>query len=131
MLFGAESSGLSNEEVSKADGIVSIPVNPAFASLNLAQAALLVAYEWAAADGREGFESALTETTPASKEDYERFFRHIEEELEAARYYYPPEKKEVMQRNLRAAFTRSSFTEGELQTLRGVIKALAKGRGRR
>ena len=131
VLFGAERSGLSNDEVSKADGIISIPVNPAFASLNLAQAVLLAAYEWAVADGREGFDSALKETTPATKEDYERFFLHIEEELEAARYYYPPEKKEMMQRNLRAAFSRSSFTEGELRTLRGVIKALAKGRGQR
>jgi len=130
VLFGAERSGLSNDEISKADGIISIPVNPAFASLNLGQAALLTAYEWAVADERKGFDSALDQTTPATKEDYERFYVHMEEELEVARYYYPPEKKEVMQRNLRAAFSRSSFTEGEMRTLRGVIKALAKGRGR-
>lgn len=130
VLFGAERSGLSNAEIALADGIISIPVNPAFASLNLGQAALLVAYEWAVSDGRTGFDSALEQTTPALKEDFERFYLHLEEELEAARYYHPPEKKEVMSRNLRAAFSRSSFTEGELRTLRGIVKALAKGRGK-
>ena len=130
VLFGGERSGLSNDHIARTDGIISIPVNPAFASLNLGQAALIVAYEWAQADGRESFASALEKTTPVSKEDLERFHAHLEDELEAAGYFYPLEKKDVMARNLRAAFSRASFTEGEIQTLRGVIKALAHGRGR-
>ncbi|MEL7489323.1 MAG: RNA methyltransferase [Pseudomonadota bacterium] len=130
VLFGAERSGLSNEDVMRADGIISVPVNPAFASLNLAQAALIMAYEWGRIDGRTSFDSALAETQAAAKDDLERFHQHMEDELDAAGYFHPPEKKSVMSRNLRAAFTRANFTDGELQTLRGVVKALAKGRGR-
>ncbi len=131
ILFGAERSGLSNEEVMKADGIISIPVNPAFASINLAQSVLVIAYEWARADGKERYASALDAAQPATKDAMERFFAHLEDELGAAGYFYPPEKTETMTRNLRAAFTRAAFTDGEVQTLRGVIKALARGRGQR
>ncbi len=130
VLFGAEKSGLSNEEIALADAIAEVPDNPAFASLNLAQAAVVMAYEWGIDDGRGPFESALTGTTPAPKADFERFFEHLAGELTEAGYFYPPEKKDVMARNLRAAFSRAGLTEGEVQTLRGVVKALARGRGR-
>ena len=131
VLFGAERSGLENDAIVQADGIVSIPVNPAFASLNLAQAVLIVAYEWAKIDGRAPFESPLAEAAPAPREDMERFHQHLEDELDAAGFFYPPEKRDVMTRNLRAAFQRAALTESEVRTLRGVVKALARGRGRR
>ena len=129
ILFGGERAGLSNNDVVFADGLVSIPVNPAFASLNLAQAVLVLAYEWAAADARETYPSALDEATPAPKEDMARFFDHLEEALERAGYFYPPEKREVMSRNIRVGLARAHFTDNELRTLRGVVKALEEGRG--
>jgi tRNA/rRNA methyltransferase len=126
VLFGAERAGLSNEDAARADAIVSIPVNPAFASLNLAQAVLLVAYEWARADGRESFASDLDAALAAPRADFERFLEHLFGALDAAGYFFPPEKRAVMERNLRVAFTRARLTEGEVRTLRGVIKALAR-----
>ena len=130
ILFGGERSGLDNDAVAKADGVISIPVNPAFASLNLAQAVLLLSYEWARCDGRTSYSSAMDAAPPANREDYEHFHRHLETELDAVGFFYPLEKKAVMTRNLRVAFQRAALTEPELRTLRGVIKALAKGRGR-
>lgn len=128
VLFGAERAGLSNEDVARADAILSVPVNPAFASLNLAQAALIVAYEWANADGRAPFKSELADAIPAPKADFEGLMQHVLGALDAAGYFYPPEKRPVMERTLRIAFGRAGFTEAEVRSLRGVIKALARGR---
>lgn len=127
VLFGRERAGLYNEEVARAAAVISIPVNPSFASLNLAQACLIVAYEWARADGREAFAGNLDEAVPAPRADFERFIDHLFGELDARGYFFPPEKREVMERNLRVAFTRAGLTEGEVRTLRGVIKALTRG----
>ncbi|HXI86236.1 MAG TPA: RNA methyltransferase [Parvularculaceae bacterium] len=126
VLFGRERAGLDNDEVARADAVISIPVNPSFASLNLAQAALIIAYEWAKADGREPFAGGLDEALPAAKEDFERLMVHLIEELDARGYFFPPEKREGMERNLKVAFMRAGLTEGEVRTLRGVIKALAR-----
>ena len=130
VMFGGERAGLDTDAVMRADAIVSIPVNPAFASLNLAQAALIVAYEWAKADGRSGIASELDTEPPAPKADFERLFAHLVEELDATNYFFPPEKRGVMERNLKAALTRAGLTAGEVRTLRGVIKALVKKHGR-
>lgn len=125
VLFGGERAGLSNDDILKADAIVSIPVNPAFASLNIAQASLVVAYEWAKVAGRTGWRSDLDGAAPATKDDFERLISHLFEELEARNYFFPPEKRGVKERNLRVALTRAQLTEGEVRTLRGMIKALA------
>ncbi|GAB4519567.1 MAG: hypothetical protein Kow00133_05350 [Amphiplicatus sp.] len=130
VMFGRERSGLLNDETARADAIVSIPVNPAFASLNLAQAVAVLAYEWAKADGRKGFSSSLQEAAPAPREALDGFLDQLVGALDAAGYFFPPEKRPAMERNLRAAFTRAGFTEGEVRTLRGVVKALA-GRPRK
>lgn len=129
VLFGGERNGLSSEDAARADAIVSIPVNPAFASLNLAQAALIIAYEWSHAGDYAAIDSPFAEEAPESREDLARLFDHLESELDAAGYFFPPEKRPGMERNLRAAFSRAGFTESEIRTLRGVIKALAKRRG--
>jgi tRNA/rRNA methyltransferase len=129
VLFGAERSGLSNEDVGSADAVISIPVNPAFASLNLGQAALIVAYEWAIADGRAPAPSSLETMTPATKEDFERLIAHLFEALDAARYFSTPDKRPIMERNLRVALLRAGLTEAEVRTFRGVIKALARKDG--
>ncbi|MEL7488988.1 MAG: RNA methyltransferase [Pseudomonadota bacterium] len=131
VLFGGERSGLDNDAVIRSDAIVSIPVNPAFSSLNLAQAAIIVAYEWAKADGRAAYASALDAAAPASGADIERFHQHLEQELDDAGFFHPPEKREIMTRNLRAVFQRAGLAESEVRTLRGVIKALSRGRGKR
>jgi tRNA/rRNA methyltransferase len=130
VLFGGERAGLDNDNIIRADAVISIPVNPAFASLNLAQAALIVAYEWAQADGRTAPASGLDAAAPAPKADFERLIGHLFEELDAVKYFFPPEKRASMERNLKAAFMRAGLTEGEVRTLRGVIKALVKRRGR-
>lgn len=128
VLFGGERSGLSSEDVMRADAIVSIPVNPAFASLNLAQAAMIIGYEWAKADGRVGLTSELDAATPALREDFDRFFSHLVEELDAAGYFFPAEKRANMERNLRVAFLRAGLTDNEVRALRGVIKSLVSNR---
>lgn len=126
ILLGAERAGLSNEDVARADGVISIPVNPAFASLNIAQAAVVIAYEWAIADGTALPPADLDLAPPATKEQFEGFIGQLFEALSAARYFYPPERRETMERKLRTAFARAGLTEGEVRTLRGVVKALAR-----
>lgn len=126
VLFGRERAGLTNEDVMRADAIISIPVNPAFASLNLAQAVLIVAYEWARTDGRTRYGSDLETAVAAPKKDFEGLMEHLIGALAARNYFFPPEKRPVMERNLRIALTRAGFTESEVRTLRGVIKALIR-----
>ena len=128
VLFGPERSGLQNEDVLKTDGVISIPVNPAFASLNIAQAVLVIAYEWAKIAGLEGWESDLARAEPASKADFERLLTHLFTELDRANYFFPPERRVQKERNLAVSLARAGLTEGEIRTWRGVIKALAGGR---
>ena len=128
VLFGGERSGLSNDDVAHADAIVSIPVNPAFASLNLGQAALIVAYEWAQAEGLAAPASEQEIADPAPREDFDRFFAHLVGELDEAGYFFPEAKRTNMERNLKVAFLRAGLTIGETRALRGVIKALTKWR---
>ena len=128
-LFGGEASGLSTEDVSYAQSILTIPVNPGFSSLNLGQAVLLAAYEWAqVAESGEAFESRLAEATLATRQDMDGLNTHLNEELEKSGYFYPPEKTQGMQRNLRAMLARADLTKQEVHTFRGVIKALVRGR---
>lgn len=127
VLFGGERAGLGNEDIARADAIVSIPVNPAFASLNLAQSVLVLAYEWAKADGRAGFASELDVAPPGPRADLEGLLAHLIAALEAAEYFFPEHRRPTMERNLRVALTRAGFTESELRSLRGVVKALERG----
>jgi tRNA/rRNA methyltransferase len=126
ILFGRERFGLFNEEVGLADEIVTFPVNPAFASLNIAQAVLLMAYEWM----KSGLESETAtpfsgpEMVPAPKEQLVGLFAHLEEALEARGYFRPAPKKPKMVDNLRAVLTRPAFTEAEIKVLRGVVASL-------
>ncbi|MGF1543016.1 MAG: RNA methyltransferase [Parvularculaceae bacterium] len=128
-VFGPERRGLSNEDVLRCDGGVSIPVNPAFPSLNLAQAALVVGYEWAKAAGLAGQPGDLDDATPAPKADFERLVAHLFEALDAADYFHPPEKRASKERSLRVSLMRAGLTEGEARAWRGVIKALTRRRG--
>ncbi len=125
VMFGSERRGLENHDVLRADAVISIPVNPAFASLNLGQAALVVAYEWATASGMAPWRGDLDAATPATKDDFDRLMAHLFEALEAVDYFHPPEKRPVRERNLTVALARAGLTDGEVRTLRGVIKALS------
>lgn len=129
ILFGAESSGLSNADVSLTDAILTYPVNPAFQSLNLAQAVNVFAFLYAAGEGIPAtFEPEISAV--AERDNLTRLFDHLEDELDEAGFFYPPEKKELMRQNIRAPLTRSRMTEQEVRTFRGIIKALARGRGK-
>ncbi len=128
VVFGRERWGLMNDEVGLADRIVTFPVNPAFASLNLAQAVLLVSYEWFKAAGGEVPFRMPQRSPPAGKEQLFAFFATLERELERVEFFRPAEKRETMTINLRNIFTRMAPSQQDLQTLHGVITSIAEGR---
>ncbi len=129
LVFGRERNGLENDEVALADRILTLPVNPAFASLNLAQAVAIVAYEWFKLASGAKLPFAMPEkSAPAPKEQLLAFFASLERELEKVEFFRPPDKRETMQINLRNIFTRMQPTRQDIQTLHGVIMAIAEGR---
>ena len=128
MLFGRERYGLEGDEVGLADRIVTFPVNPAFASLNLAQAVLIMAYEWFKLAG-SGLPFAMPQKSPpATKQQLQAFFANLERELDKVEFFRPPEKRATMLINLRNIFHRMEPTQQDIQTLHGVIMAIAEGR---
>ena len=126
ILFGRERWGLNNEEVALADEIVTFPVNPAFASLNIAQAVLLMSYEWmkSGMDDVAAVPFQAMSQTQSTKEQLFGFYDQLEEALEARNYFHPPAKKPKMVDNLRAVLSRRAFTAQEISVLRGVISSL-------
>jgi tRNA/rRNA methyltransferase len=129
ILFGRERNGLENDEVALADRIVTLPVNPAFASLNLAQAVVIVAYEWFKLQSSGALPFAMPQKSPpAGKQQLLAFFAAIERELEKVEFFRPPDKRETMQINLRNIFTRMAPTQQDIQTLHGVLMSIAEGR---
>lgn len=123
LLFGREKWGLLNEEVAMADTIVTLPVEPAFASLNIAQAVLILAYEWRRnADQALPFGSSLLDVAPRS--ELVGLFEHLEGVLDQTGFFTTPEKKPSMVDNLRTALTRGNFSSQEIRTLRGVISSI-------
>jgi tRNA/rRNA methyltransferase len=128
VLFGPERSGLEKDDVALAEAVIEVPLNPEFSSLNLAQAVLLVAYEWLQAGGEagQGAEPALPETERASREELIAFFEHLERELDDCGFLRPPEKRASMVRNIRNLFQRAALTDQEVRTLRGIVAGLTK-----
>lgn len=128
VLFGRESSGLDNDDIALADAAVTVPLNPEFTSLNLAQAVLLIGYEWFKwADKTPTHELMMPEDTrPAEREEVLMMMEHLESELDARGFLRPPEKRPIMVRNIRNVFWRAGFTEKEVRTFRGIISALTK-----
>ena len=130
ILFGKESKGLHNDDVALADTVIMAPLNPAFSSLNLAMAVLLVGYEWYQARDLTS-PSSMTmpkETRPAHKAEMVGLFEQLESELDACGFLRVAEKRPVMVRNLRNLFGRAQMTEQEVRTLRGVITCLVSRR---
>jgi tRNA/rRNA methyltransferase len=140
ILFGPERNGLETEEIANADALIMAPVNPAFASLNLAQAALLMSYEWMKRAGHGTLGRVTTYeqpveaglrlrgSQPAGREELIGFFEHLERELDTTGFFSSPEKRPSMVRNMRTMFTRMGATQQEIRTLRGIVKALVTGR---
>lgn len=129
ILFGRERAGLTNEEVALANRIVTFPVNPGFASLNLAQAVLLMGYEWfkLATSGELPF--AMPERSErASHHQIDTFFENLVRELDKVEFLRPREKRDTMLVNLRNIFTRMEPTRQDMHTLHGVVMAIAEGR---
>lgn len=129
LVFGRERTGLYTEEVSLADVILTLPVNPAFASLNLGMAVAVVAYEWfkLASGGALPFQQP--DRYPiADKADLLAFFDHVERELDEALFFRSPEKKPVTIRNIRNIFHRVGLTRQDVATLHGMVAALVEGR---
>jgi tRNA/rRNA methyltransferase len=124
ILFGRERAGLSNDEVSLADAIVTFPVSEDFPSLNLAQGVLLVGYEWRRAAGLAQLPfSGEMLSPPATREAMASLVGTLEESLAEAGFY-PPEKREIIARNMRDMLHRMAMTEQDVRTLRGALKAL-------
>ncbi|MDB5512425.1 MAG: methyltransferase, partial [Enterovirga sp.] len=127
ILFGRERTGLENDDISLAHALITFPVDPAFASLNLAQAVLLVGYEWTRARAGALPFAANPATAPASRGSLLGLFDHVEAELDSAGFY-PPNKRPVMTRNMRDMIGRMEPTEQDVRTLRGALRALAHAR---
>jgi tRNA/rRNA methyltransferase len=129
LVFGRERIGLQNNEVAMADAIVTLPVNPAFASLNLAQAVVVVAYEWfKLAGGGELPISGRDKSPPAAKHQLQAFFDDLDRELEKVEFFRPEEKRGTMTINLHNIFRRMDPTQQDIRTLHGVVTAIAQGR---
>ncbi|MEM9060812.1 MAG: RNA methyltransferase [Pseudomonadota bacterium] len=132
VLFGPERAGLGNADVVLADAIISVPVNPAFASLNLAQCVLLTAYEWRRQRDQTPAERLEGEQTdPANAEAVGKLFEYLETELDRAGFFFPEDKKPAMTASLENLLRRAALTDQDARTLWGVIRALAEGPKRR
>ncbi len=131
LLFGAERAGLETHDLIHAHYIVTIPVDPRFQSLNLAQAVNIVAYEWRlqVMDAPKA-DFTKNQDPPAEMKHLVGLYDHLEGALDEAGFFFPEAKKPSMVRNLRAPFNRANLTEQEIRTFRGVVTALTKGRGR-
>jgi tRNA/rRNA methyltransferase len=127
ILFGPERTGLTNDDMVHADTALSIPLNPQFSSLNIAQAVLLVAYEWAVAgEGTPSERMSDHATRPATKDEILNLFAHLERTLDQSGFLRNKAMRPAMVHNLRAFLQRAAMTEQEVRSFHGVIKYLAK-----
>jgi tRNA/rRNA methyltransferase len=130
ILFGAERSGLETEEVAVAQKILTVPVNPDFRSLNLAQAVILVAYEWS----KQSELAVPTESDPAEpramQAQLEGLIGQLDEALEQAGYYFPPDRTPATRNTMRTILSKAGWSNREIQALRGMLRALVNPRQR-
>ena len=132
VLFGPERTGLENDDVALADTVLTVPLNPDYCSLNLAQAVLLISYEWFQCDAAAEL-PAMTKGAEgaATKEKLLTFFTHLEKELDDCGFLRLPDKRPTMVRNIRNMFQRANLTGQEIQTLHGVVHELVTYRHRK
>lgn len=130
ILFGPERSGLETDDVALARTILTVPINPEFGSLNLAQAVILVAYEWS--KGQDLASPPVVDLgEPAPHEELEGMIGQLDDMLEAARFFFPPERAATSRRTLRTLLTKPGWTSQEVRTMRGVLSALDGAKRRR
>ncbi|KQZ71483.1 rRNA methyltransferase [Sphingopyxis sp. Root214] len=124
-VFGAERSGLETDDVALAHNIVTVPINPEFASLNLAQAVILLAYEWS-----KGIALASPPEVPldppAPHAELEEFIQHLTRDLDASGYFVPPERTEATLRTLRTALTKTGWSHNDIRMMHGIVTALGR-----
>lgn len=123
ILFGAERSGLETEEVALANAIVTVPINPDFGSLNLAQAVILLAYEWSRRSGLAQ-PTAKELEAPAPHGEVEDLIQQLNGELEAKGYFHPPSRTQATKNTLRTILTKTGWSSREVKAVRGIIRAL-------
>jgi tRNA/rRNA methyltransferase len=129
LMFGPERAGLTNDDLTLADTLVTVPLNPGFSSLNLAQAVLILAYEWfQAGDASPPRRLVTNATRPGTKAELINFFAHLEASLDACGYFKTAEKRPAMIRTIRNLIQRADLTEQEIRTLHGIVKELQSGR---
>ncbi|HWU93682.1 MAG TPA: TrmH family RNA methyltransferase, partial [Sphingomicrobium sp.] len=123
ILFGAERSGLSTEDVALANAIVTVPINPEFGSLNLAQAVILLAYEWSRrTDLAQPTAKDVEATAPHGEVD--GLIVHLEQELDSKGYFHPPSRTQATKNTIRTIFTKTGWSSREVKAVRGIIRAL-------
>jgi tRNA/rRNA methyltransferase len=128
VMFGRERTGLVNDHIVLANAKITIPLNPEFASLNLAQAVLLIGYEWYQAKDQTPQDYVHEgNSRPALREEYFNFYRRLEGELEAAGFFVAETMRPIMTRSLQNMLQRAAMTEQEIRTWHGVVSALVKG----
>jgi tRNA/rRNA methyltransferase len=123
ILFGAERSGLETDEVALANAIVTVPINPEFGSLNLAQAVILLAYEWSK-QSKLAVPTAKALEAPAPHGDVEGLIAQLNEELDRKGYFHPPSRTQATKNTLRTIFTKTGWSSREVKAVRGIIRAL-------
>ncbi|MFK7881233.1 RNA methyltransferase [Roseobacter sp.] len=127
VLFGPERAGLENSDIAQANAIISVPVNPQFASLNLAQCVLLVGYEWQRAVGSVTHETnEMAGTVWAETAEVEHLAQHYEDRLEEAGFFFPAHKAQSMKTNLRNMWSRMPLTRADVQMMHGVMRQLVR-----
>lgn len=129
IVFGRERSGLTNEEIATGQVMITIPVNPEFASLNLAQAALIIAYEWSRLTLHQPKPfTPLGKSHPATSKEFDEWFLRLETELDNGEFFRVEEMRDLMKRNIRNALLRAELSTQEINTLHGVLTALTRRR---
>lgn len=129
VLFGPERAGLENADVAQANAIITVPVNPEFPSLNLAQCVLLTGYEWRrAATEVTPLDPGLADTPPATQGDIDHLAQHFEERLETSGFFFPEHKAQSMRINLRNMWSRFPMTGHDVRMLHGLLRQLVRGR---
>ncbi|MCB2053418.1 MAG: RNA methyltransferase [Geminicoccaceae bacterium] len=143
LIFGPERTGLENDELTLADALVTVPLNPAFPSLNLAQAVLLLGYEWHMSTAAEPRPETPAETPaaespagnphapPATKGDLDRLLDHLLTELDDTGFFRSEDRRQSLSHTIRTMFERRRMTRPEVQLVRGIVKDLVHGRRRR
>ena len=131
VLFGPERAGLENDDIARANAIINVPVNPEFASLNLAQCVLLTAYEWQRAAGEVLHERMdMAKSDWAEQIEIEKLAEHYEERLGEAGFFFPDHKAESMKVNLRNLWSRMPLTRADVQMLHGVLRQMVRWKER-